>query len=390
MAIAHFTLRARTTSGRQTATRTVAYLKRERDYAPQQDVGYLRRERADVSGRDDLVWQQTYHLPAWAENDPYRFFEASAAYERMNGRWALAMEVALPRELTREQQVELIEDFVHSQLHQKPALVVMHEPRGTDGPQPHIHILMSPRTLDGLDRTMETYFKRANREHPELGGALKDPYWSLRQAPVRTRTVYTDLVNAALERAGHAARIDPRSLSARGIDREAESKQGWQADGQARRAAISAQRGGTLTEEHQAAVGYWETRKKVLGVDIHDREALVARTREWARDTMPGKQIKRADLPTQALRLRGAVQAHQDLWARLELAARKDERTSARGQQPSWDDVEKVQGLVQRALSATQPGLPRLPHIGLRLPEEAHARGRVEVRLRDDDDGYQR
>ena len=85
MAITRFAMKPRTMSGAQSATRAVAYLTREGAYAPaQREVGYLVRETEATRTRDDLVWQATYNLPTWTNNDPYRFFEAGR--RRTSGR----------------------------------------------------------------------------------------------------------------------------------------------------------------------------------------------------------------------------------------------------------------------------------------------------------------
>ena len=44
--------------------------------------------------------------------------------------------------------------------------------------QPHAHIMFSNRELDGVERPKELFFKRANPEQPELGGAKKSREWS--------------------------------------------------------------------------------------------------------------------------------------------------------------------------------------------------------------------
>lgn len=52
--------------------------------------------------------------------------------------------------------------------------VSIHNPAAMDGEeQPHAHIMFSKRELDGVESPKELFFRRANPEHPELGGANK-------------------------------------------------------------------------------------------------------------------------------------------------------------------------------------------------------------------------
>jgi hypothetical protein len=391
MAITRFAMKPRTMSGAQSATRAVAYLTREGAYAPaQREVGYLVRETEATRTRDDLVWQATYNLPTWADNDPYRFFEAAAAYERTNGRWAITLEVALPKELSRQEQLALAHDFVHSQLPDKPCLVVMHEPRTPDGLQPHIHVLFSPRGNDGIARTAAQYFRRAHPAHPARGGAPKDPFWSQRQCPSRVRRAYTDLVNASLERAGHEVRLDPRSLVARGIARDAEGKDAWKADGDVTRARVRAQRTQTLAEEQRLAHEHWEARKQVLGIThVHDvsREELVERTRAWTRNFQPGKQLTLDDLRTREQDLSRTQRDLEEAMARLHVEIRAAERDELEGREPSFADADKTARVVAAAerhlaAQASTPGREQRLSVDLDLPEEDTPQGGLHVRLR--------
>ena len=66
-----------------------------------------RRPRAD-----DLVHQEVANLPAWAHGDAAGFFARAEQHERANGRYATTWQLALPKELTREEQVTMARDFL--------------------------------------------------------------------------------------------------------------------------------------------------------------------------------------------------------------------------------------------------------------------------------------
>jgi hypothetical protein len=80
--------------------------------------------------------------------------------------------------------------------------------------------MFSERQNDGLERSRGGWFRRANTEHPERGGAPKSrtfhgPAW-IEQARER----WAALSNSALERAGRGERVDHRSYDRQGVDRE--------------------------------------------------------------------------------------------------------------------------------------------------------------------------
>jgi hypothetical protein len=270
----------------KTATRAaqvVAYLQREGEYAPKvEQVDYLTRKS---NGRDDLRHTQLTYFPSWANNDPTAFFNASQTYERVNGRWATALQLALPRELSLPQHIALADDFVQTILKDHPSLYVLHEPTSkVDGlSQPHIHVLFSERTIDGISRTDAEFFRRYNPQHPERGGAKKDPFFTQRRAVDRLRDAYADLTNYHLERAGHDARIDPRSLKERGISREASTQTNTN-----RTFETSPVR--QTDQEHLQAVQWWERRKEKQGYDFFYPN-FPLQIAQSMRAGSPGKQL---------------------------------------------------------------------------------------------------
>ena len=85
---------------------------------------------------------------------------------------------------------------------------------------PHAHLMFSERQNDGIERSRDMWFRRANSKHPERGGAPKSrtfhgPAW-IEQARHR----WAALTNKALERAGRSERVDHRSYERQGVDRD--------------------------------------------------------------------------------------------------------------------------------------------------------------------------
>ena len=178
-------------------------------------------QRAGAYGRDqadELVYTESGHMPAWAAGAPTAYWAAADKYERANGRLFKGVEVALPLALTEEEQRELAVGFAHhlTDGERLPYTLAIHAGAGTN---PHAHLLISERGNDGLERSPEQWFRRFNAATPEQGGARKSRALQPKAWLEDARAAWAAQTNQALERAGHAVRIDHRSLEAQGIER---------------------------------------------------------------------------------------------------------------------------------------------------------------------------
>lgn len=121
--------------------------------------------------------------------------------DRKNARVIDKVMVALPRELTHDQNVELIREFAEALTKGRASWVAgIHDGPG-DADNPHSHIIFRDRDFETGKRVMELSEKGSTE---------------------RIRIAWEERVNAALERAGLEVRVDRRTLEAQGIDREAE------------------------------------------------------------------------------------------------------------------------------------------------------------------------
>ena len=216
MASYHCTVK---TGGKGRAAKHADYIEREGQYA--QTPG---RE----SKLEDLEHKASGNMPAWAEHDASVFWQAADEHERSNGATYREIEVALPRELTPAQRVELVEDFVKQQIGERhPFTYAIHIPKAAieKGEQPHAHIMYSERTLDGIARDPDKFFKRANTKNPEKGGCKKDSAGT-QERLLATRELWAEVQNKHLEKAGSAERVTHLSLKAQGIARQPEKHLG--------------------------------------------------------------------------------------------------------------------------------------------------------------------
>ena len=176
----------------------------------------------------DLVFTHHGNLPVWANGDPAIFWKAADTYERVNGAAYREFEIALPVELTRDQNIELVQEIAKEVIGNKTFQLAIHEPIGAIGglPQPHLHTVLSDRMQDEIVREPDQHFKRFNAKHPELGGCKKDSGGmepvALKQHVKSLRESCATLINKHLAKHGHEARVDHRSNRERGIDKEAE------------------------------------------------------------------------------------------------------------------------------------------------------------------------
>ncbi|WP_455233715.1 MobA/MobL family protein [Geopseudomonas aromaticivorans] len=180
---------------------------------------YITREGRYAVGldgpRDDLRATGSGNLPSWAGGDAAVFWAAADGYERANARRCLELELNLPRELTPAQQIAVVEDYLARlplEAARMPYTWAIHD--DGDG-NPHVHLMIQERPLDGHERTAETWFKRANKEKAEKGGAIKSTWWHDRQHVFWSRALWADACNQALIASGHAARFDARSKTVR-------------------------------------------------------------------------------------------------------------------------------------------------------------------------------
>lgn len=206
-----FHLCARTVSrGRgASAAAAAAYLLRLGKYAKAQ--------------HDPCVFSSSVNMPAWAAGPRQRleYWRAADQHERANGRLFKSLEFALPRELNHAQRVTLAQEFCTRLARTDageplPLLMAVHAGKGSN---PHCHVMVSERAVDGHDRTPELWFSRAatKGKKPESGGSKKTKSLMPRDWLLATRELLARLTNESLAAAGFTARVDHRSLAAQGI-----------------------------------------------------------------------------------------------------------------------------------------------------------------------------
>lgn len=188
---------------------------------------YINR-RGMYQYKDDLVAGGFGGMPKFAESNPRQFWDAAQKTERKGGAVIKEHTFSLSNELSLEQNIEVTESIVSGLAGDKPYEWAMHAPHASLGEATnlHVHMLMSDRVPDGIERPAELICKRYNPAHPELGGRRKDTggktFKDVQDRLLRERKLVADVINEALARHGHDARVDHRSLKEQGIHRAPE------------------------------------------------------------------------------------------------------------------------------------------------------------------------
>ncbi|MFR8456661.1 MAG: MobQ family relaxase [Oscillospiraceae bacterium] len=269
MAIYHLEAKVVGRGAGRSAVAASAYLSCSRLYNDYDGIQH------DYTKKQGLVWQEVF-LPEYAPQewqDREKLWNAVEKVETAkDSRLAREFVVALPIELSREQQIELLQDFIREQFVSDGmcADAAIHD---TDGHNPHAHILLTVRPLDergkwqyktekeylcmrnGEERGFtaaefksaqndgwekqypykvgkkKVYMTPSAAEAQELIRADKHPKstrygrqnpiserWNSEELLVSWRVAWADVTNRYLESAGREERIDHRSNAARGLD----------------------------------------------------------------------------------------------------------------------------------------------------------------------------
>ena len=271
MAIYHLEAKVVSRGAGRSAVAASAYLSCSRLYNDYDGIQH------DYTRKQGLVCQQVF-LPEYAPQEWKNREKLWNAVEKVetakDSRLAREFVVALPIELSREQQVELLQAFIQEQFMSDGmcADAAIHD---TDGHNPHAHILLTVRPLDAQGRwqykTEKEYLCMRNGEERGFtaaefrmaqseGWEKQYPYkvgkkkvhmtpsaaetqglvradkhpkstrygrqnpiserWDSEEQLAAWREAWANAANRCLERAGREERIDHRSNAARGLDEQ--------------------------------------------------------------------------------------------------------------------------------------------------------------------------
>lgn len=163
-------------------------------------VGYISRSGAC---REMVGERMPVPEPGERGGEARTWLDEQEAGDRANARVVDKVMLALPRELTSEQRVQLVRDFAEDLTQGRASWLAGIHDTGKDADNPHAHLVIRDRDIETGKRV--------------IGLSGKGSTEILREKWEKT-------ANLALERAGHDIRIDRRSLAAQGIEDRQPSK----------------------------------------------------------------------------------------------------------------------------------------------------------------------
>lgn len=186
---------------------------------------YIAREERYAKRGDSVRWVRSLNMPEWADgaSAPKYWRAAEGRHSRVNARTAILVECAVPKQLSAEDQDELVLSMMDAlsamgveepSFLRLPVTAAFHEGYGRN---PHVHVLVSLSLNDGIFRAEEQWFRRYSAKNPTRGGARRSEYVTKRRWLYRVREVWATLANAALFRRGMKPALDHRSHTARGL-----------------------------------------------------------------------------------------------------------------------------------------------------------------------------
>ena len=170
--------------------------------------------------KEQLVYKESGNMPSFVLEDQQDYWLAADEFTRINGRTYEEFEVALPQELSDEDNLKLVKAFIAEEIGENNAytFAIHSKPAANDNEQRqiHAHIMFSPKVQDGIERTREQFFKRYNAKEPGRGGAKNDTRFSTLQGKLeiaRVRLNWEKKINRAYEEHGLEHRVSSKSLA---------------------------------------------------------------------------------------------------------------------------------------------------------------------------------
>ena len=142
-----------------------------------------------------------------------RWLRTQERADRKNARVADKLVIALPRELSREQQIALMWGFAEELTQGRASWFAAIHAKGKDRDNPHCHLLVRDR--DVVTGRRVVMFSAGAKELQARTAKGQAPPTTLRMI----RALWERHANAALEHAGRPERIDGRRLVEQGIYR---------------------------------------------------------------------------------------------------------------------------------------------------------------------------
>ena len=197
MAIYHYSVNIISRSAGRSATAAAAYRAAEkiRDNRTGEIHDYTKKK-----GVDKKFILAPESAPSWVYDRAKLWNKVEEVERRKDSQLSREINIAIPTELDKPQQIELVKEFVRDEFVEEGMIadVAFHN---LESNNPHAHIMLTMREID------------------QDGFSFKNRDWNKRQLLEKQREAWSAYANVALEKAGINERIDHRSLEEQGINR---------------------------------------------------------------------------------------------------------------------------------------------------------------------------
>ena len=224
MAIYHFNMQNISIGKGKTAVAAAAYRSGETLYSENQDRYFCYQKEV----KPVVFILKPEHAPEWCLNRQQLWNEVEKRESSKNGRYAKEFNVALPIELSDEEQELLIKGYCQTVFVDEGMVadIAIHR---NDKNNPHAHVMLTnrPFNADGtwgnksrieyiLDENgQKTYTKNGNVRKKKIPNI----HWDNEKTLVHWRQEWADFTNLALERNGFSEKISAESYEAQAVEK---------------------------------------------------------------------------------------------------------------------------------------------------------------------------
>ncbi len=214
MAIYHLTAKVVSRAKGQSVVASAAYRSSESLYDERYGMTQDYTRKQGVEHSEILLPKGA---PQWMADRQTLWNQVELCEKRKDSQLARELEIGLPIELTHAENVALVRDYVQKHFVAK-GMVADFSIHEDDPNNPHAHVLLTMREVS------------------EKGFGQKVRSWNAKADLLKWREAWAETANEHLAQAGHAVRIDHRTLEAQNIELEPGRKigigQGRRAEGQ--------------------------------------------------------------------------------------------------------------------------------------------------------------
>ena len=198
MAIYHFDAKIVSRANGQSVVASAAYRASESLHDERYGITHDYTRKRGVEHSEILLPEGA---PDWMGDRLTLWNRVEATEKRKDAQLAREIELALPVELSHDENVDLVRDYVKTHFVAK-GMVADFSVHEDDPNNPHAHVLLTMREVN------------------EAGFGPKVRSWNAKDQLLHWRAAWAETANQHLARAGHAVRIDHRTLAAQNIELE--------------------------------------------------------------------------------------------------------------------------------------------------------------------------